>query len=446
MLTLNRCTGKSDYSLCDKTNWYGFYSKPISEDTRCEYCRLHMKKLGLDNELYCITRNGRIDCDSIDDMRLSGISYKDFDISILSPDEKVPFLVHPENANARRHGVLTVEMPETQDYVVRIVPKNKNFGNTYYTFEMKVGNRNVVINNGNTIYYGGKTTVCGFRTGTNESFKFVANTSANGPVVNDNSNIITLNIIKYKREQKSVFALYNQNIKAYSSRRLSSSRGLIGGRTESGNRYVSNVDTRPTNDRFIPEETITVTIQLIHVPGDRYQSFIVPNLDDMYKDLAAKHINDLERQKQYLVNLEQTTVKAQEPDSRCRCGMRHSKTDYTTTPINSPSNNLPEEPMPCPPVFMPPPSALPSPAPAPPNNLPVEPMPCPPVFVPALPNPAPAPSLPSPALPVPAPAPAPVPETAHKKIELENPIEESSNVQKEDEEWSILVDKINSLV
>ena len=201
-LTLNRCVGKKNYHLSRSTNWYGVQGVPVYNDTRCEYCAKHMGILDHKDKrpLYPYdSEYGNIDCDSLDDHFVSGMKYKDFVFQIISADGSTPMLVHPNDDPLRVHGVLVVEMPEKQDYMVKIQPAEQN-SYTYYTFTMKVGDRDVVINNGKKIYYRQAAAVLGFQTGAAESFKFVADTPSNGEskAAGANSNVITIRIDKYK--------------------------------------------------------------------------------------------------------------------------------------------------------------------------------------------------------------------------------------------------------
>ena len=143
----------------------------------------------------------------------------------------------------------------------------------------------------------------------------------------------------------------------------------------------------------------------------------------MYKDLISKHIDDLERQKQYLVNVNQFTTNDAKVQKSCRCGgICHSKTDDMQL-----VNSSVEEKTNPPHGYLDPSDMVPRPAP-----------------VPTLPSPVNR-SKQTHILELNLPKPHLVPETV-QKTELENTTEEYPNTQKEDEEWSILVDKINSLV
>jgi len=220
------CIGKGHYEDSYTTSWYGFNNKPISQDTRCEYC--YKKILDLDprraDSMYMLaSHTGRIDCDSITDSDLASMMYKGFSFKVLSGDKSIPYLVHAPKANNRTNGVYTVEMPETADYCIEIeklAPQHSGgfsfqLANAsqasnqthkkYYTFEMSVGERKVIVNQGKVIYYNGKVSVSGFETGKNANFKFIANkpgVSSSVSNTDPNSNIITITINEYKRIPK----------------------------------------------------------------------------------------------------------------------------------------------------------------------------------------------------------------------------------------------------
>lgn len=206
-LTLDRCVGKRNYGLARQTNWFGFRTRPISDDTRCQYCATHLLMKGEPNLYALASFSDRIDCDSLDDAGLSKLSSNGFLFGVTSPDENVPFLVHPEKAEARRQGVLVVEMPAVQDYSVFIDPQNTRVYDKWYTFEMSVGDRKVLVNGGKTLYYNGRTKVSGFSTGSSDSFRFVAEQKradfAHEAGINaPNTNLITIRVNTFRREQK----------------------------------------------------------------------------------------------------------------------------------------------------------------------------------------------------------------------------------------------------
>lgn len=289
-MTYNGCVGKKHYGLSETTNWYGFSAKPISQDTRCEFCYQHMKRMGIANRegMYkIIGHSPQIDCDSLGDHRLTTLNFNNFRIRVESADGQTPFLVNTEHETKRRNGVLIVDMPETADYSVVLENMRPSYDDSYYTYTMRVGDRDVVVNDGRKIYYQHKTRVSGFRTGTNESFRFVANTPGNGdaPAGSAGSNVITIVVDLYRRQRNPQYVSVSYNSRGFDffgSGRESQTRGfdsynagfsaaaaaapsVVGGRTETGQRYVGDVITTSTDDVFVKTGTFTATIQLIHL-------------------------------------------------------------------------------------------------------------------------------------------------------------------------------------
>lgn len=332
MTTYNGCVGKKHYGLSESTNWYGFSHKPISQDTRCEFCYQHMKRLGIadaEGMYRIVDHSSTIDCDTLSDHRLTSLTTNNFRVRVESADGQTPYLVNTASEEKRNRGVLIVDMPETADYAVVLENLRPSYDDSsYYTYTMKVGDREVVVNDGRKIYYQKKTRVSGFRTGSSESFRFVANTPGNGDASAESavSNVITIVIDRFRRERQpryiSAFSGLDLNRKyrgfgspaGFGSERESSfgspdgfgsstgfgsrsdrfnvagfpgfasasasasavafatpnvernfASSVVGGRTETGNQYVNNVHTTSTDDTFVRVETFAVTIQLIHL-------------------------------------------------------------------------------------------------------------------------------------------------------------------------------------
>jgi hypothetical protein len=367
--SINTCVGKCNYNECRRTNWYGFNDKAIAQDTRCEYCTQHMRKLGIANNMFRIGEHTDIiDCDSITDHRLTSLQFKGVTFKVLSSDSKKPFLVHPESATKRDNGVLVVEMPEVADYIIQLDQGVQYNNDNYYTFDMKVGDKPVVINNGESIFYKNLTKVTGFKTGSDESFRFVAEEKrgdfANESNINAvNSNIITIVVKKYKREQP--YQLYSNNnwggqsyqsrgqsrgvpaiasslligssdLESYGSssaemmlgssadvmlgssantsrcptRKLKSAdilevgtrvaSAVTGGSTVSGHNQVSKIATQTTTDKFDLKDTFTVTIQLVHVKNS-YSSIVYTKIIDRVQ-------KQLDEQSTLLLSTPQQTI------------------------------------------------------------------------------------------------------------------------------------------
>jgi sensor histidine kinase YesM len=92
---------------------------------------------------------------------------------------------------------------------------------------------------------------------------------------------------------------------------------VTGGSTISGQRYVTNINTQTTNDRFVPLDSFSVTIQLIHVEGKRYQAKLMnnytnellPNVDYLTEQRRRQQEEQLAAQRALLVpTVPQSTV------------------------------------------------------------------------------------------------------------------------------------------
>lgn len=272
MSQLNSCVGKQNYHLQDKTQWYGFHNIPTRQDTRCGYCYSKLKELGLATDMFQLDKEllGKIDCDSITDQRIASIAFQGYGFQVVSFDKSTPYLVHPSKANDRQKGLLVVEMPSMAEYCVNIT----RLGSTdnYFTYQMKIGDREVIVNNGEAIYYKSSTNISSFETGTQSNFKFIANTEENKSQINMgglNSNIITIKISEYKRIRPEP-VYYSRNIEY-------GTKEVFGGRTETGHKYTSHVNTQVTYDRFEKLRDFSVTIQLIYVKPN-VQEYVNTNL------------------------------------------------------------------------------------------------------------------------------------------------------------------------
>ncbi len=199
-LTPKTCVGKKNYAVAKDTNWYGFNALPIAEDTRCEYCYRHLRMLGAQGNMFEVAHYTHIDCDSMTDPVLSMLEVDGFRLQVTTPDQKVPFLIHPTSGASRRNGTLVVELPEKTKYAITIDPQvSKQLPNSklYYNFMMKVGDREVKINDGKPIYYRDRTTVHGFST--TDAFEFKAADPSTENLESLPANLVHLEITCFRR-------------------------------------------------------------------------------------------------------------------------------------------------------------------------------------------------------------------------------------------------------
>ncbi len=238
-LTSKTCVG-TKFRRSDITNWYGFANIPTAKDTRCEYCFRHIKDLGVnsDDAMYeFVSRRSFINCNSMTDPFLTMIEVDGFRFQITNQDGDIPFLIYPPLSASRREGLLVIEMPEKTKYSIVIDPqiKERNIENiAYYSFEITVGGKPVVINNGNPTYYRDISTIHGFDR--NTGFEFTA-TDPTALMESLPKNLINITVKCYAR----------------------------------------------LDDRFVKVHHITAGIQLIYVNPDKYQ---VPNHRNIFNNLT----------------------------------------------------------------------------------------------------------------------------------------------------------------
>lgn len=139
--TLNRCVGKTNYSLSKKTKWYTVNYAPSSTDTRCEYCMQHMKILTKDILIphYVTDRNSFIDCDSKNDEKVGYVPISGFGFGILSMDKSTPMLLRKISRSEELNHKLKVEISELEDYCLHINPNPGNLKchqQQYYAVEI----------------------------------------------------------------------------------------------------------------------------------------------------------------------------------------------------------------------------------------------------------------------------------------------------------------------
>lgn len=353
------------------TKWFGSYDKPASQYSLCELCADKLQLVDSKCALFPLNPDQyqQINCDSITDYRISALEYNKYVVQVLSKDLTVPFLVHAPEATKRADGLFVVAMPEKAEYCVRInrLPEH----NVSFTVKMKVGSEEVVINNGNPIYYSDGLVVKGFRTGSVSNFMFVANKpGVNGPFENKdpNSNIITVEIDEYQyspRFRMPEQSYWSEDLHdrcddmdgSFNTRglgpKLSSAIGsaapppsgpvqaesLFLGRTERGSDRVEHIQTRTVDGKFNKIRGFAFTIQLIHVC----------NREKQLKKIAERLNQISEEQQQLLANqrklmIDQSTLISVLPDdkknSTALLPAAVSPPQDTSQPDQSDSNDL----------------------------------------------------------------------------------------------------------
>jgi hypothetical protein len=220
---MDRCIGKGNYHKSNTTEWYGFYDKATTADTRCAYCANYLKEAGLGDNLFKMhTHYSHIDCDSWEHDEISSMVFKNFIFSVVSADKTTPFLVHQASKGTQKDGVVVVEMPKQAKYAIKISPittssirwglrrsRHRQNDPEYFTFEVMIGDRKVIVNNNDTTYYEKDIYITGFESGKNESFQFVSDTVQS--VQTDESkhdslsNVISIKINRFKHEKPMTF-------------------------------------------------------------------------------------------------------------------------------------------------------------------------------------------------------------------------------------------------
>jgi hypothetical protein len=345
---MNHCIGKQNYHLSNQTEWYGFHHISTSKDTRCSYCYRQLEELGRGMELTrLMTPTSQIDCDSIQDLSISSLEFNNFSFKILNNNKTIPYLVHPPKADFRKQGVFVIEIPEHTDYCIEINQINENklgYGlhifqqetDIYYTLDLSVGGKKVIINENKLMYYQGKVIVSGFETGKKNNFKFITNINndSDKKSLYPTNNIITIKINTYKRvhsdlddsfwcgvaipkgnffgsvkqdfrsfnktKKKNIINELNVNINNTNKRKYRT----YGCKTIPNTIDIPKVDHTPTNNQFELISGFSSTVQLIHVNKsnkliDYKNSHMLKTLNEQKKMLETQKsllykLNELE--------------------------------------------------------------------------------------------------------------------------------------------------------
>lgn len=306
------CFGSTRRNGYDIT-WYTPKGKSARDDTRCEFCKLHvvdMECIKFDKERYIreqcgshaseydIQREfGGFNCDSAIQRELFTMNYGGFDIRVLPTEfKRTPCYLVREHRNKASKGVGIFGLPTHTPYKIAINLSDDNAVDIRYTVDVcTVGGKKVIINDGELIYFMNRYDIETMKTGSKESFLFYAPSKfeqsvETTPGLNE-SNIITLKLSRYRRIPP--ISTYN-NYDSYgsTSKGSGSSRGrprglgnhsgsdmsgfrckgiggpLSGGATVSGDRHVSNVSTVNTNATFKLLSTTDITLQLLCIQDE----------------------------------------------------------------------------------------------------------------------------------------------------------------------------------
>lgn len=202
-LTLDYCIGKGNDGESYKTNWYGFDSVPVSQDTRCEYCYRHImmwRKIRPVSMFPIAQTSLGVDCDNIRrDPDLTTLKFGEFEFRVVSPDLMRPFLKHPRIHPGDHPASLHLELPMRSKFTVVISPCDswKSIPNNYFSVgKMQIGEKKVHINDGQPTYYHDRLAIGGYSP--TESFEFIADGETPDEYEAKPENIININIQTYK--------------------------------------------------------------------------------------------------------------------------------------------------------------------------------------------------------------------------------------------------------
>lgn len=304
------CPGK--YRVTDSRKWYIPPGKTTSDCTYCEECYNNHIKGTSDDYGYNVYNNlNQCNCDYPKDYSQHELLKNDVKVMVINKKTKQPFL-KMDNMSANLNGVAHFVLPTCSEYEIAIENVN-NTQNTYLTFETgKVGDKNIVINDGQKIYYPRTINVQGFKTGTNDSFMFLSLSNQEKyegkSVENENvSNILSIKVQKWTRQQVPSYSDWDSYgmgrskgmcLESCAAPRSRSHESVSGGATVSGGQYVSGVQTTSTKDKFV--ETggpVEFLIQLVCNQTD-YEKYEA-NKKYHLRDQIAKRDELLKKKKEY---------------------------------------------------------------------------------------------------------------------------------------------------
>lgn len=149
------------------------------------------------------------------------INYQGFHITVENADIKssIPYRLAEGHEYKAKEGVGIFTLPTQTHYKIVIHHESYDFDNQYFTVEMYVGDKKVIINNDKHIYYNVVCEVCGMKTNSTDSFLFYSPSKYESLDKKklekmNKDNIIRIQIKVYKREKfvpKPKTTFYNPN-------------------------------------------------------------------------------------------------------------------------------------------------------------------------------------------------------------------------------------------
>jgi len=174
---LQYCAGE-EFTAGTYYNWFVPNGKNSKEDTRCSYC--------IKNKIFTLPCSPldnaptSIFCDSSTDKTLTSICYHDLEIrvvALLSKEDTRPLYIVPTERDKTKNGLGIYIVPTNTHYKI-IVKKSPNLSVDHsFTMKVKVGDKDVNINDGARIFYYRSTEITGMSTDSEDSFLFTAPTT-----------------------------------------------------------------------------------------------------------------------------------------------------------------------------------------------------------------------------------------------------------------------------
>lgn len=278
------CPGR--HRVTDHRNWYVPFGKTSHSCTYCEECyNTYVKNTPADTGFTVHSNLHGCNCDYPKDLSKCGVQKNDLRVTVTDAKTFTTYKM-VENDLANMNGVMHVALPTCTEYTISVENLN-NSPNVYFSFETgKVGDKEIIINHGQRIYYKTDLEIKGFKTGTSDSFMFISQSNQErfeGKVL-EGENVTNIISLKFKKWQRHVRECYMEFYCDSTSRSrggaesMGATKGLSkggdsfghsmanlsGGATVSGGSYVDSVRTSTTNDRFDQiDNEVEFLIQLV---------------------------------------------------------------------------------------------------------------------------------------------------------------------------------------
>ncbi|QKF93590.1 hypothetical protein QKU48_gp0132 [Fadolivirus algeromassiliense] len=285
-MSIYPCPGRNRVS--DNRKWYIPLGKTSSECTYCQECyETFVKGTPKDEGFVCQSGLYQCNCDYPKDYTNKCLEKDNFRVILTDTKTGKVFELIP-NTLANLNGVAQFVLPTCSNYSITI---DNLDGATYSWFSFvsgRVGDKDIVINNGQTIYHKNSLEIRGFKTGTNDSFLFYSPSNKEkweGKTLEGENvtNVINLKLRRYTRISNPEVYLskgfstrggdghylnygmipgtYECSLQCSSSSRNES---YSGGATLSGGSNVDHIRTTTTKDTFNPQGSVVeFVIQLI---------------------------------------------------------------------------------------------------------------------------------------------------------------------------------------